>query len=226
MTKKVPKTYVDGDEYYDPYYVQVPSVAPTQIVSPAVAKNSRTLQVSANPSELTDSEVVNYFTQFGPIEEVTTPFDKTKNKWKGFLYIVFESAAIVNQLIKTPTKLINGKKVLVAKKSADNSANGGLNSPNFATTTISAFSSIMPASFSIPSNISMLSTAPLSSATLGPSQSYGLQEIMIPISALPMSATYPYEMPSVSGYHYPSESEIAGPSGMAGPSGLGGTKKK
>lgn len=48
MTKKVPKTYVDGDEYYDPYYVQLPTVAPTQIVSPATAKNSRYLCYKKN----------------------------------------------------------------------------------------------------------------------------------------------------------------------------------
>ncbi|KAJ9583714.1 hypothetical protein L9F63_021935 [Diploptera punctata] len=65
--------------------------------------------------EITDSDIRNYFSQYGTIVEVQAPFDKVKNQRKGFCFITFDSKNVVYQLLKNPKQYINGKEVDVKK---------------------------------------------------------------------------------------------------------------
>lgn len=64
---------------------------------------------------MTEQDVRNYFLQFGPIAEYQQPFDKMKNQKKGFCFITFEDSEVVNQVLKSPKQVINGKEVDVKK---------------------------------------------------------------------------------------------------------------
>lgn len=66
-------------------------------------------------SEMTEQDVRNYFVQFGQISEYQQPFDKMKNQKKGFCFITFEDTEVVNQVLKNPKQVINGKEVDVKK---------------------------------------------------------------------------------------------------------------
>lgn len=66
-------------------------------------------------SEMTEQDVRNYFVQFGQISEYQQPFDKMKNQKKGFCFITFEDSEVVNQVLKNPKQVINGKEVDVKK---------------------------------------------------------------------------------------------------------------
>ncbi|CAH1711748.1 RNA-binding protein squid-like [Aphis gossypii] len=66
-------------------------------------------------SEMTEQDVRNYFLQFGQISEYQQPFDKMKNQKKGFCFITFEDSEVVNQVLKNPKQVINGKEVDVKK---------------------------------------------------------------------------------------------------------------
>lgn len=65
--------------------------------------------------EMTDADIRNYFSQFGPVVEIQSPFDKLKNQRKGFCFITFDSKDVVYKLLKTPKQVINGKAVDVKK---------------------------------------------------------------------------------------------------------------
>lgn len=64
---------------------------------------------------MTEQDVRNYFVQFGQISEYQQPFDKMKNQKKGFCFITFEDSEVVNQVLKNPKQVINGKEVDVKK---------------------------------------------------------------------------------------------------------------
>jgi len=66
-------------------------------------------------TEMTEQDVRNYFGQFGQISEYQQPFDKMKNQKKGFCFITFEDSEVVNQVLKNPKQVINGKEVDVKK---------------------------------------------------------------------------------------------------------------
>lgn len=66
-------------------------------------------------TEMTEQDVRNYFLQFGQISEYQQPFDKMKNQKKGFCFITFEDSEVVNQVLKNPKQVINGKEVDVKK---------------------------------------------------------------------------------------------------------------
>lgn len=65
--------------------------------------------------DISDTDIKNFFSQYGSIVEVQTPFDKEKNQRKGFCFITFESKNVVYELLKTPKQIINGKEVDVKK---------------------------------------------------------------------------------------------------------------
>ncbi|XP_063233452.1 RNA-binding protein squid-like [Bacillus rossius redtenbacheri] len=65
--------------------------------------------------EISDSDIRNYFSQYGNVVEVQAPFDKVKNQRKGFCFITFDSKDVVFNLLKNPKQCINGKEVDVKK---------------------------------------------------------------------------------------------------------------
>ncbi|XP_011340686.1 RNA-binding protein squid isoform X6 [Ooceraea biroi] len=91
----------------------------------AKAKHGK-IFVGGLPTELSDDDIKNFFSQFGNIVEMEMPFDKTKNQRKGFCFITFGSEQVVNQLLKTPKQTINGKSVDVKKATPKLDGMGGM----------------------------------------------------------------------------------------------------
>ncbi|XP_066993461.1 heterogeneous nuclear ribonucleoprotein D0 [Anabrus simplex] len=77
--------------------------------------------------DITDAEIRKFFSQYGPVIEVQSPYDKAKNQRKGFCFITFASKDAVHKLLKNPVKYINGKKVdlRMAVTDPDSSMEGG-----------------------------------------------------------------------------------------------------
>lgn len=71
--------------------------------------------VGGLPTDLTDEEIKNYFSQFGNITGIDLPFDKEKNQRKNFCFITFDNEYVVADLLKKPKQMINGKPVDVKK---------------------------------------------------------------------------------------------------------------
>nr|CAD7269042.1 unnamed protein product [Timema shepardi]CAD7580403.1 unnamed protein product [Timema californicum] len=74
--------------------------------------------------ELTDDDIKAYFSQYGTIVEVQTPFDKMKNQRKGFCFVTFDAKEVVYELLKNPKQYINGKEVDVKKVKVNPEAMG------------------------------------------------------------------------------------------------------
>lgn len=70
-----------------------------------------------------ESEVREYFGQYGTIEDLTLPFDKLNNVRKSFAFITFESEEPVEQLCANPMHTVGGKSVEV-KKATQKPENG------------------------------------------------------------------------------------------------------
>lgn len=66
-------------------------------------------------SDISDQQIKDYFGQYGEIAEVQAPFDKVKNQRKGFCFITFKSTEVVQEALKMPRQVINGKEVDVKK---------------------------------------------------------------------------------------------------------------
>lgn len=62
-----------------------------------------------------ESEIQQYFGQFGTIEELILPTDKTTNTRKPFAFITFDSEGPVEQLCANPMHTVGGKSVEVKK---------------------------------------------------------------------------------------------------------------
>uniref|UniRef100_A0A1B6GXQ8 RRM domain-containing protein n=1 Tax=Cuerna arida TaxID=1464854 RepID=A0A1B6GXQ8_9HEMI len=65
--------------------------------------------------EISDQDLKDYFGQYGEIAELQAPFDKIKNQRKGFCFITFKSTEVVQEVLKIPKQVINGKEVDVKK---------------------------------------------------------------------------------------------------------------
>ncbi|XP_030752221.1 RNA-binding protein squid isoform X2 [Sitophilus oryzae] len=65
--------------------------------------------------ELTDADIEEYFKRYGKIVEIEMPFDKTKNRRKGFCFITYESEDIVSDILKEPKQTIKDQVVDVKK---------------------------------------------------------------------------------------------------------------
>jgi len=70
-----------------------------------------------------ESEVREYFGQYGTIEDLTLPFDKMNNTRKSFAFITFDSEEPVEQLCSNPMHTVGGKSVEV-KKATQKPENG------------------------------------------------------------------------------------------------------
>lgn len=65
-----------------------------------------------------------HFEQFGKVEEVALPFDKAKQKRKGFVFVTFDSEDSVDRACENPRQTINGKECDV-KKATPQDQQGG-----------------------------------------------------------------------------------------------------
>jgi len=76
-------------------------------------------------SEITESDIKNYFSQYGSIIDFQHPFDKAKNQRKGFCFITFDDTEVVKQALANPKQTINGKEVDVKKVKFNPETMGG-----------------------------------------------------------------------------------------------------
>ncbi|XP_053677602.1 RNA-binding protein squid-like [Anopheles nili] len=85
-------------------------------IDPKRAKaRSGKIFVGGLTTDISDDDIRTFFGKFGKIVEVELPFDKQKNQRKGFCFITYDSAQVVNELLKSPKQTINGKEVDVKK---------------------------------------------------------------------------------------------------------------
>lgn len=94
------------------HYIGNKKVDPKRVtVNPLYCK----IFVGGLTSDITDDHIRDYFGQYGEIAELQAPFDKVKNQRKGFCFITFKSSEVVQDALKMPKQVINGKEVDVRK---------------------------------------------------------------------------------------------------------------
>lgn len=76
-------------------------------------------------NEITETDIKNYFSQYGSIIDFQHPFDKAKNQRKGFCFITFDDTEVVKQVLASPKQVINGKEVDVKKVKFNPETMGG-----------------------------------------------------------------------------------------------------
>lgn len=76
-------------------------------------------------NEITETDIKNYFSQYGTIIDFQHPFDKAKNQRKGFCFITFDDTEVVKQVLASPKQVINGKEVDVKKVKFNPETMGG-----------------------------------------------------------------------------------------------------
>ena len=67
------------------------------------------------PSNLTETDLRNYFSRFGNVMEVVIMFDQEKKKSRGFGFLSFETEDAVERAVAEHFVNINGKQVLVIR---------------------------------------------------------------------------------------------------------------
>jgi len=72
-----------------------------------------------------ESEIKEYFGQYGTVSDIDLPFDKQNNKRRAFCFVTFESEAIVDEACKSPKQTLSGKSVDVKKATPKNDQYGG-----------------------------------------------------------------------------------------------------
>jgi len=75
--------------------------------------------------EVPESDIREYFKQFGKIEEIDLPFDKQKNQRRAFCFITFESEEVVDKVVENPKQTLGSKEVDVKKATPKNDQYGG-----------------------------------------------------------------------------------------------------
>lgn len=94
------------------HYIGTKKVDPKRVtVNPLYCK----IFVGGLTSDISDQQVKDYFSQYGEVAEMQAPFDKLKNQRKGFCFITFKSIDVVQEALKMPKQVINGKEVDVKK---------------------------------------------------------------------------------------------------------------
>lgn len=94
------------------HYIGNKKVDPKRVtVNPLYCK----IFVGGLTSDITDQDIKDYFGQYGEIAELQAPFDKIKNQRKGFCFITFKSTDVVQEVLKVPKQVINGKEIDVKK---------------------------------------------------------------------------------------------------------------
>lgn len=67
-----------------------------------------------------ESEIKEYFAQYGTVSDIDLPYDKSKNQRRAFCFVTFESEAIVDECCKLNKQTISGKQVDVKKATPKN----------------------------------------------------------------------------------------------------------
>jgi len=62
--------------------------------------------------ELTDNDIKNYFKRYATLIKAEIPYDKNKNRRKGFCFLTFDSMQAVTEILKLPRHVIKGKQVM------------------------------------------------------------------------------------------------------------------
>jgi len=62
--------------------------------------------------DLTDNDIKNYFKRYATLVKAEIPYDKVKNRRKGFCFLTFDSMQAVTEILKTPRHVIKGKQVM------------------------------------------------------------------------------------------------------------------
>ncbi|KAL7641778.1 UNVERIFIED_CONTAM: hypothetical protein RMT77_007652 [Armadillidium vulgare] len=87
----------------------------------AIARTGK-IFVGGLKEEISDNDIKNYFSQYGKIIDVKTPFDQQRNKRKGFCFITFEEEQVVEDLLRNPQQTICGISVDLRKVTSRNDA--------------------------------------------------------------------------------------------------------
>merc|ERR1711988_176146 len=72
-----------------------------------------------------ETEIKEYFGQFGTVSDVDLPFDKVKNQRRAFCFVTFELEAIVDKVCENPKQTIGAKQVDIKKATPKNDQFGG-----------------------------------------------------------------------------------------------------
>jgi len=98
-------------------------MAEEEVAAPAVAvsvshEDDRKLFVGALPQEAKDTDIKEYFSTYGEIENINLKMDPMTNRSRGFAFIVFKEAAGINAALEQTAHAVKGKKVTCKKAEA------------------------------------------------------------------------------------------------------------
>jgi len=83
-----------------------------------VHEDDRKLFCGALPQEAKDTDIKEYFTQFGEIENVNLKMDPVTSRSRGFCFIVFKEVAGLEAAVANTAHVVKGKKVTCKKAEA------------------------------------------------------------------------------------------------------------
>merc|ERR1712137_1093400 len=78
------------------------------------------------PSNLTETDLRNFFSQYGKVTEVVIMYDQEKKKSRGFGFLTFESEESVDRCCSEHYVNINGKQVEIKKAEPRDTRGGGM----------------------------------------------------------------------------------------------------
>jgi len=62
--------------------------------------------------DLTDNDIKDYFKSYAILVKAEVPYDKVKNRRKGFCFLTFDNMLAVTEIFKLPRHVIKGKEVM------------------------------------------------------------------------------------------------------------------
>merc|ERR1719436_987650 len=79
-----------------------------------------------NGDGITEDDIKNHFSQYGPVAEVVRPIDKSKNdEPKNFCFVTFEREETAKQMVKERSATINGHQIDIKKVTPKDNTRGG-----------------------------------------------------------------------------------------------------
>eukprot|EP00271_Cylindrocystis_brebissonii_P009267 TRINITY_DN2398_c0_g2_i1.p1 TRINITY_DN2398_c0_g2~~TRINITY_DN2398_c0_g2_i1.p1 ORF type:complete len:402 (+),score=82.56 TRINITY_DN2398_c0_g2_i1:159-1364(+) len=78
-----------------------------------VDQSQRKLYVGSLSYETTSEALLNYFSQYGEIEEGAVAYDKNTNKSRGFAFVTFKTLEGARKAVQEPNKTVDGRQVTV-----------------------------------------------------------------------------------------------------------------
>lgn len=94
-----------------------------------VEQACRKIFVGGVDPQLSENEIRNYFSSFGPIDEIDFPWDKDKNQRRAFCFVAFQSADVVDEILKQSKHKL-GERMVDVKKATPKQDNNSLNASN------------------------------------------------------------------------------------------------